>query len=50
LIAEGGLIGTVKVRFTERNALGVLDHDVALPSGATVHNRSAWSRTELAAT
>lgn len=31
-------LGEVKVRFTEPNALGVLDHDVVLPSGITVHN------------
>ena len=31
-------MGRVKVRFAERNAFGVLDHDVVLPSGATVHN------------
>lgn len=37
-IAEGGPITPVKVRFTERNVLGVLDHDVVLPSGATIHN------------
>ncbi|MGH7805523.1 MAG: hypothetical protein ACREQJ_14340 [Candidatus Binatia bacterium] len=26
------------MRFTERNALGVLDHDVTLADGTTVHN------------
>lgn len=31
-------MGKVKVRFAEPNALGVLDHDVTLPSGLTVHN------------
>ncbi|HSP59690.1 MAG TPA: SRPBCC family protein [Ornithinimicrobium sp.] len=31
-------MGRVRVRFTARNELGVLDHDVTLPSGATVHN------------
>ena len=31
-------MGKVKVRFVERNALGVLDHDVLLESGASVHN------------
>jgi hypothetical protein len=31
-------MGKVKVRFVERNALGVLDHDVILESGARVHN------------
>jgi hypothetical protein len=36
-IAEGPA-GKVKVRFAERNAFGVLDHDVVLESGATVHN------------
>lgn len=36
-IADGP-ISTAKVRFTERNALGVLDHDVVLASGATIHN------------
>jgi hypothetical protein len=31
-------MGAVKVRFAAPNALGVLDHDVVLPSGETVHN------------
>ena len=31
-------MGRVRVRFTPRNELGVLDHDVTLPSGETVHN------------
>lgn len=31
-------LGRVKVRFAERNAFGVLDHDVTLESGVTVHN------------
>lgn len=30
--------GKVRVKFTEPNALGVLDHDVTLESGVTVHN------------
>ncbi|MET0554684.1 MAG: SRPBCC family protein [Vicinamibacteria bacterium] len=30
--------GTVRVRFVPRNALGVMDHDVTLESGLTVHN------------
>jgi hypothetical protein len=30
--------GTVKLRFAERNDFGVLDHDVTLESGETVHN------------
>jgi hypothetical protein len=31
-------MGPVKVRFAARNACGVLDHDVVLPSGETVYN------------
>ena len=31
-------LGKVKVRFAPANALGVLDHDVTLPSGESVHN------------
>lgn len=31
-------MGAVKVRFAAPNRLGVLDHDVMLPSGETVHN------------
>ncbi len=31
-------MGRVTVRFTEPNAHGILDHDVTLPSGQTVHN------------
>jgi hypothetical protein len=30
--------GKVRVRFAERNALGVMDHDVTLESGVSVHN------------
>jgi polyketide cyclase/dehydrase/lipid transport protein len=30
--------GRLPVVFAERNALGVLDHDVTLPSGEVVHN------------
>jgi hypothetical protein len=30
--------GKVRVSFAERNALGVMDHDVTLESGVTVHN------------
>ena len=33
-----GLLGTVRVRFAARNELGVVDHDVTLDSGQTVHN------------
>jgi Polyketide cyclase / dehydrase and lipid transport len=31
-------LGTVKLHFAKRNDLGVLDHDVTLESGETVHN------------
>lgn len=31
-------MGEVRVAFAPRNALGVLDHDVTLPDGTTVHN------------
>jgi uncharacterized protein YndB with AHSA1/START domain len=31
-------LGKVRVRFAERNAFGVMDHDVKLESGVTVHN------------
>ncbi|GAC54575.1 SRPBCC family protein [Gordonia amicalis] len=37
LVAESPM-GTVTVRFVPRNTLGVVDHDVILPNGATVHN------------
>ncbi|WP_308364517.1 MULTISPECIES: SRPBCC family protein [unclassified Microbulbifer] len=30
--------GRVKIKFTERNPFGVMDHDVQLASGLTVHN------------
>ncbi len=30
--------GRIRVRFAPRNSLGVMDHDVTLESGATVHN------------
>jgi hypothetical protein len=36
--AEGGPVGSATVRFVERNRLGVLDHDVTVQSGETVHN------------
>ncbi len=36
-IAESPM-GQVKVRFADQNAFGVLDHDVTLPSGVTIHN------------
>jgi hypothetical protein len=31
-------LGRVRVRFAPRNPFGVLDHDVTLDSGVTVHN------------
>ncbi|MBA4608264.1 SRPBCC family protein [Aeromicrobium sp. Marseille-Q0843] len=31
-------MGEVRVRFVPRNSFGILDHDVTLPSGATVTN------------
>jgi hypothetical protein len=31
-------MGTVKVKFTEENKFGILDHDVTLPSGETLNN------------
>ncbi|MER7949295.1 SRPBCC family protein [Streptomyces sp. NPDC096079] len=37
-VAESSPLGRVVVSFTPRNELGVLDHDVTLPSGETVHN------------
>jgi hypothetical protein len=37
LVADGPL-GTIQVRFVERNALGVLDHDVVLGDGHVVRN------------
>ncbi|MBI3985804.1 MAG: SRPBCC family protein [Lentisphaerae bacterium] len=30
--------GRVRVKFAERNAFGVMDHDVKLESGVTIHN------------
>ena len=36
-VAEGPM-GAITVRFAAPNELGVLDHDVALPSGEMVHN------------
>ena len=30
--------GRVRVKFVDRNSFGVLDHDVTLESGVTVHN------------
>src|SRR5439155_12028065 len=31
-------LGKVRVRFAQRNSFGVMDHDVTLESGVTVHN------------
>jgi hypothetical protein len=31
-------MGRVKVKFAEKNQLGVLDHDVTLPSGVKFYN------------
>jgi len=31
-------MGKVKIRFVERNKFGVLDHDVILESGVSIHN------------
>ena len=36
-IADGPL-GEIRIRFAAPNDMGVLDHDVVLPSGVTVHN------------
>ncbi|MFI7242598.1 SRPBCC family protein [Streptomyces qinglanensis] len=37
-VAESSPTGRVVVDFAPRNELGVLDHDVTLPSGQTVYN------------
>lgn len=37
-VADSSTLGRVVVSFTPHNELGVLDHDVTLPSGETVHN------------
>jgi hypothetical protein len=36
-VAESPL-GTVKIRFADKNRFGILDHDVTLPSGVTFYN------------
>lgn len=36
-VAESPM-GTVKIRFADKNRLGILDHDVTLPSGETFNN------------
>ncbi|WP_406466800.1 SRPBCC family protein [Streptomyces hirsutus] len=37
-VAKSSPMGRVVVAFAPRNEWGVLDHDVTLPSGETVHN------------
>lgn len=37
-VAESSLMGRITVSFAPRNTLGVLDHDVTLPSGETFYN------------
>lgn len=37
-LAEGGPVGSVRVRFAPPNDLGVADHDVILGTGVSVHN------------
>ncbi|MEW6722847.1 MAG: cupin domain-containing protein [Candidatus Micrarchaeota archaeon] len=37
LVAESPM-GQIRIKFAERNGLGVLDHDVTLPSGEKVYN------------
>ncbi|MCO5730189.1 SRPBCC family protein [Rhizobium sp. SSA_523] len=37
-LADGGPLGQVRVTFTPRNAFGVMDHTVHMPSGLKVHN------------
>ena len=37
-VADSSPMGRVVVAFAPRNELGVLDHDVTLPSGETVYN------------
>lgn len=36
-IAESPM-GKIKIRFTEKNKFGILDHDVVLESGLKIHN------------
>ena len=38
LVMELDLLGTIKIKFAERNRFGILDHDVTLPSGETFYN------------
>lgn len=41
--------GKVRLRFVQRNLLGVMDHDVKLESGVTIHNPSGSCPTGKAA-
>jgi hypothetical protein len=36
-VAESPM-GTIKVKFADKNGFGILDHDVTLPSGVTFYN------------
>ena len=49
-IAESPM-GSVRVKFADNNKFGVLDHDVTLPSGATVSNPMRvmpnWNGSEI---
>lgn len=38
VVTANGPLGHIKIVFAPRNQLGVLDHDVTLPNGQTVHN------------
>lgn len=37
-IGDGGPLGDIRIRFAPPNDLGVIDHTVTLPDGASVHN------------
>lgn len=37
-LADGGPIGTIRIRFTPENPYGILDHTVTLESGVSVYN------------
>lgn len=37
-IGDGGPLGDIRIRFAAPNDFGVMDHDVTLPDGTTVHN------------
>ena len=38
VLVAGSPVGPVRIVFVERNAYGVLDHDVTTPDGVTTHN------------